>query len=178
MYTLPIARIEMSVWMPLLGNGIGLAITQRSTLESILHDQLSVSCDYLKHRIQTILVNSRAVDAPDQVEVIDGDVIALSAAMPGLVGATLRRGSHLSSMRREITHNQIAAGSGMKPSGTITLKLFNMVASELGPRILNGPFLLKKDDLVYLHRHYPALSISNLKTGPGKWYNVVLSRTD
>ena len=56
--------------------------------------------------------------------------------MPGLVGATMRRGGHYGRMRGSITatdENQSCEAT----TGWVTLKLFNLVLKELGPYFLN-----------------------------------------
>jgi len=55
--------------------------------------------------------------------------------MPGLNGAIMRRGGPLSGMRRSISHVPDQVCSQSSP-GRITLKLFNLVAKELGPHFL------------------------------------------
>lgn len=47
---------------------------------------------YVEERIQTLLLNGLAVDDPDTAVLESGARLALSAAMPGVLGATLRRG--------------------------------------------------------------------------------------
>ena len=158
MITWPNAKIEMGVWMPLLGSGIGIAFTPGATLKGVLCDQLVVPTDYLEGRIQTILVNSRPIDDPGEVYISHGDTVALSAAMPGLVGTTLKRGSHLAAMRGAITLDTATRTTGRQPFSILTLKLFNMVAAELGPDILRGRVHVKLSDFAYLQRHYPILS--------------------
>jgi hypothetical protein len=55
--------------------------------------------------------------------------------MPGLVGATLRKGGTFSGLRAAISQRDTAACEGSVP-GSITLKLFNLVAEEMGPDLL------------------------------------------
>ncbi len=137
----------------LLGIGIGIPTTVGLTLKQFLCDRLMIAPDYVDNRIQTILMNSRAVDNVDQVRIADGDVIALSAAMPGLAGATLRRGGHLAPMRSTISQAGTGSGADTRQKGIVTLKLFNLVAKEVGPRILSGEICIKAGDLGYLQAH-------------------------
>ena len=55
--------------------------------------------------------------------------------MPGLVGATLRRGSYYAAMRSEISAAETEGAVEMK-EGTVTLKLFNLLIGQLGPLFL------------------------------------------
>ena len=120
---------------PLLGEGVGIHTDFGIPLEELLCGRLGIPHDYLETRIQTIFVNGRAVDRMEQILIGRDAVIALSAAMPGLMGATLRRGGFFSAMRREISQTD-APAEGSSGRGMVTLKLFNMVAREMGGRIL------------------------------------------
>lgn len=178
MLSLSVPKIELSVWMPILGNGIGFPITSDTVLKTFLCDQIGIHSDYLEHRIQTILVNGRAIDEVNQVHLANGDVIALSAAMPGLVGATLRMGSHLAEMRRTITHPRGATKNNGEQNGVITLKLFNLVAAEIGPMMLNGPVLLKQKDLHHLSSRYPNIALPQRPSRDEDWVEIDIVTQD
>jgi len=105
-------------------------------MRELLHRQLGLSADYIEQRFQTIFLDGKAVDNIDIAVVKQGSTLALSAAMPGLAGATLRRGGFFAAMRSQITHNKIAKNEIVK-DGTIVLKLFNLVAREIGPMFLS-----------------------------------------
>ncbi len=125
----------------LFSEGVTLPIITGSTLQQTVCSQLGVSAEYFEERIQTIFLNFKAVDSPDQARVDDGAIVTLSAAMPGLVGATMRRGGTYAAMRSNISHTE-TAGDIEPQKGFITLKLLNMVARELGPAFLaNGVYL-------------------------------------
>ena len=72
--------------------------------------------------------------------------LALSAAMPGLVGATLRRGGAFASLRRSITFSQDSEAVSQK-EGRIILKLFNILVPELGPQLLAKGIWMQGEDL-------------------------------
>jgi hypothetical protein len=123
---------------------------------ALLCDQLGIDRDYIDQRVQTFFINGRAVDQVEQIQVGNRDVIALSAAMPGLAGATLRKGGMFAGFRQAISYT---GGSGPEkaPQQTVvTFKLFNLVARELAAQILHtgvwvkGPrlaeFLQQLDD--------------------------------
>jgi hypothetical protein len=78
--------------------------------------------------------------------VSDGSTIALSAAMPGLAGAVLRKGGAYAAMHRQISH---ASPGGSCASGpvSVSIKLFNLVARELGPGFLAQGVLIGGADL-------------------------------
>ena len=104
-------------------------------LKAFICQQLGVHEVYFEERIQTIFLDSKPVDDVTKTVVRDGSVLALSAAMPGLVGAIFRKGGQYSWMRKSISYegeNNSAQGD----SGWVTVKLFNMVLKELGPDFL------------------------------------------
>lgn len=126
--------------LPLLQAGVLLDFTPGSTVESLMVERLGIDPEYAFGRVQTIFLDGHPVDKLDDT-VHDGAVIALSAALPGLIGATMRKMGVLSSFRSGISHRNdesITLGG----DGVFTLKLFNVVLPELGPDILaRGVFL-------------------------------------
>jgi hypothetical protein len=140
---LTVARIPMELFSPVFGMGVGIPIPIGITLKHLLCSQLRMPEAYLENRIQTILVNGHAVDQVDRLALADGDVIALSAAMPGLAGAILRKGGALSPMRAAISQAPNGVRSSVRDRGIVKLKLFNMVAKEMGLQLLAGGIWLK-----------------------------------
>ncbi len=69
------------------------------------------------------------MDNVDKAVVRDGSVLALSAAMPGLLGATMRKGGRYAAFRKDISQHGDVCGICETP-GRVTVKLFNMVARE------------------------------------------------
>jgi len=113
-------------------DGVYLPVNTGGTLKEMICDQLGVAEEYFEERVQTIFLNFKAVDKPEKALVKDGAVIALSAAMPGLVGATMRKGGTYAALRSSISFSE-TDDDIEKHRGWITLKLLNMVARELGP---------------------------------------------
>ena len=142
----------MQVCGALTARGFHLNGSSGVSIREVLGDWAGISSDYLDAVVQTIFHNGRAVDDDRKVMVADGSVIALSAAMPGLVGAVFRKNSPVAGMRtmnfppstqRPDTGSpaQSAAGSAALPSLvsgdiTIALKFFNRVNADLGPLFL------------------------------------------
>ncbi len=89
----------------------------------------------MESRIQTVFLNGRAVDDIETVMIANGDTLALSAAMPGLVGASFRRAGRYSVFRDNVSFHdgepQVGQGAGL-----VTVKLFNLIVSEIGPTLL------------------------------------------
>ena len=75
-----------------------------------------------------------------------GSSLALSASMPGLVGSTFRRGGALASMRSQISHHNDSTTHSDRQVRVI-VKLFNLIAKELGPTILQQGVWLKGEQL-------------------------------
>ena len=122
----------------LTGGGFEVHVRFGCSVTELLCGQLGIDADYLAGRIQTILLNGKAVDDPATAIVSPGSTLALSAAMPGIAGAMLRSGSHYAPMRSPISHD-----SGIDPppsggQGHVAIKLFNMLQQELGPHLLRG----------------------------------------
>jgi hypothetical protein len=125
----------MAQCLPLFGQGFIVEGDQGGRLEELLIRELAVSPEFLQERVQTIFLNGKAIDRPADAQVDDGATIALSAAMPGLAGAVLRRGGVYADMRRQISH-EIRGGIRTSARVSVTIKLFNLIAREIGPRLL------------------------------------------
>jgi hypothetical protein len=131
---------------PLFQQGIILKTLVGGNIKDLLSLQLEMTPEYVEKRIQTIFLDGKAVDNLEEAVVRDGSSLALSAAMPGLVGATLRRGGAFASLRRAITFSQSGETISQK-EGRITLKLFNLLVPELGPPLLAKGIWLKGEFL-------------------------------
>ena len=120
----------LSAFTPLLQGGVGLAVDVGCSVHSLLSDQLDLDPDYVNHRIQTAFLDGKPVDRMDRATVRDGSVLALSAALPGLLGATLRKDGHYASLRGGITHTEPTAACDEGP-GRVIVKVFNVLLGEL-----------------------------------------------
>jgi hypothetical protein len=121
----------------------------------MLCDQLAIPADYVTERITTIFLDNHPVDDLEHAIIRNGSKIALSAAMPGLVGATMRRGGFYASLRQGIS--QLAQDVPISPDdGVVTIKLFNLLLGELGPTILARGLLLEQNELDDLHQALPS----------------------
>jgi hypothetical protein len=134
----------LRIFFPLFQSGVGVEVELGCSIQELLTDQFGITADYVSGRITTIFLNSKAVDKADTAIIRDHDVLALSGAMPGLVGATMRSGGYYAVMRGAMTYGDdrvIPVGQ----RGVITLKLFNLLLEELGPRLLRRGCLLRAD---------------------------------
>jgi hypothetical protein len=125
----------------LLQRGFRVATRVGISVESILTREFGLDKDSLD-RIQTVFLDGKAVDDLESSFVKDGSVLALSAAMPGLVGATLRRGGYYAGLRSQITSSETPEYIRPK-QGLITLKLFNLLIRALGPVFLKRGILVE-----------------------------------
>ena len=134
-----------TAFSPLLQKGFYVEITS-----SNLQDMLCKTCDLdpaaLKARIQTVFLNGKPVDNMATANVQDDDCLALSAAMPGLVGATMRSGGVLAGFRHSISYRPEDSQSNAR-GGILLIKLFNLLIKELGPRFLRQGILVGSNDL-------------------------------
>jgi hypothetical protein len=97
---------------------------------------LGIPKDYLDERIQTIFLNASVVDDPDTAIVAPGSALALSAAMPGIAGAMLRKGGRYAPMRSQLSHDGRQADLPPDCRGEVTIRLFNLLQQELGAEFL------------------------------------------
>jgi len=154
---LTVAPGQIPFFLQLLGPGFIVKSRTGISLEEFLCRQPGISREYLDDRIKTIFLNGKAVDDLKETPVGKGATIALSAAMPGLVGATMRRGGVLASMRKGISEDQ-PLSSARGGEGHVILKLFNFILKELGPTFLQvGVWIQGADIADFLHRHFDEL---------------------
>ena len=172
------------LFVPLLQRGIEIRVPLGCSLAALLGEEFGLTSEYVRDRIKTVFLDGKPVDDLERTPVRDHSVLALSAAMPGLAGATLRRGGRLAGLRSSITYrgNQdpIPASEGF-----ITLKLFNLLLSELGPRLLHRGIYLSREEL---QSFFPGLQAESRGISPqprfqgrkiddaefraGKWLNT------
>ncbi len=120
----------------LAGSGLRIRVRTGCSVRDLLCGQLGISPTYLEARIQTVFLDGSVVDDPQRATVAAGSTIALSAAMPGIAGAMLRRGSPYAPMRSQISHAGPAVAPAAARPDDVVIKLFNMLQGELGPALL------------------------------------------
>jgi len=132
----------------LLQQGVRIRRRVGCTIAVFLREELGAGPLTIE-KIQSIMLDGKPVDDINSALIHDGSVLALSAAMPGLVGATLRRGGAYSSLRSVITYHE--TGEACKPGeGWVSIKLFNLMMAELGPGLLQQGVLVRSQDLADL----------------------------
>jgi hypothetical protein len=145
-----IKTIDLLPFYGILQQGIAKNINPGCTLKQLLCDQFNISPNYIETRIKTAFLNQKPVDNYDSAIVHDKDTLALSGAMPGLVGATFRKNSILSAFRRNISYRDFVAkkDASQNGNGKITIKLFNLLVNEIGPGLLESGILFQSEQLI------------------------------
>ncbi len=137
---------NISELSPVFQKGIYIKVRTGCSLKILLCDILEIPQDYVLNRISTIFLDGKPVDQLDSAIIRDHSVLSLSAAMPGLVGAVMRRGGTLASFRDSISYrqknNEIDSSEGI-----ITVKLFNIMIAELAGYFLRKGFFVKSSDI-------------------------------
>ena len=136
----------LSRFAGLFSKGVVVQGSTGCSLRDFVCEQMGVPEQYLEQRIQTIFLNGKAVDDYETALVTDGASLALSAAMPGLVGAVFRRGGFYAGLRNTVTH-QNDGSTACAMDGSVTVKLFNLTVKELGPLMLTTGFRVVGKDL-------------------------------
>jgi hypothetical protein len=137
-------------FFPLLQTGIEIPIENSMSVQAILSEICGLTDAFIKDRIQTLFLNGNPVDDFSTAIVNPGDTLALSAAMPGLVGATMRSAGKLACFRSNISHRDNPVRADLQ-TGTVSLKLFNLLLKDLGPGFLSRGVLIsakKIDDIL------------------------------
>lgn len=146
----------------ILQQGFALKVYVGCTVEELLRQQLGVSPEYLEKRIQTIFLDGNPIDDVTSAYVRSGSTIALSAALPGLAGATLRRGGYYAPLRSQISYKQTSYAEATH-EGVVFLKLFNLSLKELGPLFLSQGVLVDGKSLSNFFRVQPKDSWEDCK---------------
>ena len=158
---------------------LGARIRRRvgCTVDAFLREELGAGPETIE-KIQSIMLDGKPVDDIGSAVIHDGSTLALSAAMPGLVGATLRRGGAYSSFRNAITYHEMGTASA-PVEGWVRIKIFNLLMAEMGPGILRMGILLEAGDLIdFLAERAQELAPGCRATLDGKPVDILHLRDD
>lgn len=113
-------------------------------VRAILTSELDLEPELVDRRVATVFINGKAVDDFQTACLTAGCALTLSGAMPGLVGACLRKSGKYASLRSVISYvpEEMPQFSGR---GIIKIKLFNTLIPELGPLFLSRGILISPD---------------------------------
>jgi len=132
----------------LFQSGVLLKVQVGVSIKNLLCEQLSLDETYVDKRISTIFLNSQPVDDISKAIIKNNDTLALSSAMPGLIGATLRRNSHLAPLRDTITFKEYRNNDDIQAYDLIHLKLFNLILQEVGPLLLQNGVMVDFEEVI------------------------------
>jgi hypothetical protein len=144
--TLEIDRVgdRRTYFSPLLQRGVTVRLGEETSVSNFLCHHLGIEAEFVEHAITTIFLNGKPVDDLDKATLGNGDTLALSAAMPGLVGATMRRQGLVASLRCNISYREYGRREQAGANITIVLKLFNLMIEALGPALLQRGVLIER----------------------------------
>lgn len=140
------SKEQVAALVRLLQDGFYVtSVASGTSVREFLTSVLGLEPDYIRGRIQSLFLDGKPVDDYDKAHVRDGSRLALSSALPGLVGATLRQGGLLASFRNTITYQETAAAAS--GNSLVHVKLFNLIMDEMGPMLLRKGVLVKASAL-------------------------------
>lgn len=151
----------MEGFSQLLEQGFFLRAPLGCSVRNFICRHLDLNQRYLEERIQTIFLDHNPVDNIDTAVIRENSILALSAAMPGLAGATLRKGGRFAALRNQISC-KMTDECPAEEMTTVSVKFFNLVAKEQGPAYLNCGIRIKGSTLKwfldkYLDRLLPGI---------------------
>lgn len=135
-------------FLVLLQGGFEMLVPRPCTVREFICELVGVCGDYAQKQIQTVFVDGKAIDDLDEALLGPGSRLALSAALPGLVGATMRRSGFYSRLREGITHHagNESATVEAKPF-RLQVRLFNTVGRDLAAIFLKYGVIIFSTDL-------------------------------
>ena len=138
-------RPQVARFFQLLQQGVKIKRRVGLSVDVFLRQEIGAAPETIE-QIQSVMLDGKPVDDIKSALLHDGSTLALSAAMPGLVGATLRRGGAYSSFRSAITYREKETASAPH-EGWVNVKIFNLLMALLGPGLLRTGVLLRSSEL-------------------------------
>jgi len=141
----------------LLEQGFILESSVGCSLRDFICGRLGLEGQYLADRVQTIFLDHNPVDDIDTALIRENSAVALSAAMPGLAGATLRKGGRFAVMRNQIScRTGTACESDQRTQ--VTVKFFNVIAKDLGENLLKNGIRIQESNFIwFVDKHIEVL---------------------
>jgi hypothetical protein len=144
--TLTLSRDRFPLLHPLLRRGFWVRARAGSSLRAVLTGDLGLSGEAVRERIQTVLLDGDVVDDLDATYPAAHSTLALSAAMPGLLGACFRRGGAFAGLRGSITSGKQAPDPG-GDTKEVRVKLYNLLTGEWGDFLLERGIAVEAGEL-------------------------------
>lgn len=155
--TLTVSTGQLPKFFQLLEQGFLLESPVGCSLRDFICGGLGLDGQYLADRVQTIFLDHNPVDDIDTALIREDSTVALSAAMPGLAGATLRKGGQFAAMRNQISC-QTGTACKSDQQTMVTVKYFNAVAKDLGEdQLKNGIRIQDSNFIWFVDKHIQAL---------------------
>jgi len=156
---LPEIRVDAAPesFATLLQAGFQVFLDRPRPLPEVLTAILGVTLDFAQERIQTIFLDGSVIDDL-ACPVCPGGRLALSAALPGLVGATMRRGGFYARLREGISRDPEALAAGPQGPGYVDVRLFNVLAREMAAPVLGRGIVLPRRELERFVEDRPELA--------------------
>ncbi|OPY74014.1 MAG: hypothetical protein A4E64_02408 [Syntrophorhabdus sp. PtaU1.Bin058] len=144
--TFIVSQQALKEFSQILQRGFFIRIKTGRPLEEVLVEQMGIEKRYVEEQLSTIFLDGQPVDDLHTAVVHDGSTLSLSAAMPGLAGASMRRKGVYASFRSTIAYRE-KGGTDAGHEGSIEVKLFNLVMIDLGPHFFKRGIYLRSDTL-------------------------------
>lgn len=164
------------LFLPLLEKGVSMPVRTGCSIRDFFCGQLGLPEEYLDQRIQTLFLNARPVDNVNTAVIQEDSILALSAAMPGLLGATMRKDGWYAAFRKDISQSAQPI-SQHQADGLVRVKLFNMVAREIGGILLQKGVRIDGTDLERIARRYGDALFRHIHTALINGHPADLERT-
>jgi len=140
--TLTLQPSELPRFDALFQRGVRVLALCGRSVHQFLTDELGLAPEYVRDRVSTVFLDGDVLDDLEKAVLRAGSTLALSAAMPGVVGAALRRGGYYAAMRGSITRDSELASGAEFVTAVVTVKLFNLLLKEVGPTLLERGIVL------------------------------------
>jgi hypothetical protein len=124
------------------------------SINALLSREFGLNPRYINERITTVFLDGSCVDNIERAVIKEGSTLALSSAMPGLAGATLRRDSVYATLRSSITYEE-KDDICRDAEGIIKVKLFNLLIDELGPIFLQRGIMVSANEIKQFLKKQP-----------------------
>lgn len=152
--TFKVSRETSGFFTTLLQSGMLITTRYGITIREFLMALPGFTEGYINERVQTIFVNGTATDNIDSVLPGPTATLAITTAMPGLAGAIFRKDSQHATLRTTTAGPPIDTAT---KETIVTLKLFNALAKERGPELLEQGAFVKSYDLLSFLNYRPSL---------------------
>ncbi len=146
---------QLGALTPLLERGVYITGRDGASMADFMVRDLGLTPEFVEQNVQTVFLNCSPVDDFATARVHDGSVVALSAALPGLVGAVMRKSGFLASLRQGITKG---GEQGVQETGTpvtVRVKAFNLLLAPLSRLLFRKGVLLPMREAGELLRSLP-----------------------